>query len=150
MSDSPHVLVITTDHWPAGLLGAAGHPAIQTPTLDQLARNGVRFTNAYSECPGCIPARRSLMTGMSPRSHGDRTFQTKLEMPDAPTMAQTFRDNGYQAYAVGKVHVYPQRDRIGFNDILLAEEGRPYWGVTDDYGHFIIYAGIVAHNSFVQ
>lgn len=137
MSDQPNVLLITTDHWPASLLGIAGHPAIQTPTLDQIARSGVRFTNAYSECPVCIPARRTLMTGTPPRVHGDRTFQTTLRMPELPTMAQTFRDAGYQACAVGKVHVYPQRDRIGFDDIILAEEGRPQWGVTDDYEHFL-------------
>lgn len=129
----PHVLLITTDHWPAGLLGAAGHDVIQTPTLDELARCGTRFTNAYSECPICIPARRTLLTGMTPRSHGDRTFQTTLRMPDAPTLARTFRDAGYQTMAVGKLHVYPQRDRVGFDDVWLAEEGRPHWGVWDDY-----------------
>ena len=77
------------------------------------------------------------MTGMSPRAHGDRTFQTTLKMPEVPTMAQTFRDAGYQAYAVGKIHVFPQRDRIGFNDVILCEEGRPHWGVTDDYEVFL-------------
>ena len=137
MADQPHVLLITTDHWPASLLGIAGHPVIQTPTLDQLARNGVRFTNAYSECPVCIPARRTLMTGTPPRVHGDRTFQTTLPMPPLPTLAQTFRAAGYQAFAVGKIHVYPQRDRIGFDDVILAEEGRPQWGTTDDYEIFL-------------
>lgn len=72
MADRPNILLISTDHWPAALLGAAGHPMIQTPTLDSLARSGTRFTNAYAECPVCIPARRTLMTGTSPRSHGDR------------------------------------------------------------------------------
>ncbi len=137
MSAQPNVLLITTDHWPASLLGIAGHTAIQTPTLDQIARNGVRFTNAYSECPVCIPARRSLMTGTSPRAHGDRTFQVTLPMPATPTLAQTFRDAGYQATAVGKIHVYPQRDRIGFDEVILCEEGRPHWGVTDDYEVFL-------------
>ena len=129
----PHVLLISTDHWPASLLGVAGHPAVQTPTLDQLARNGVRYTNAYSECPVCIPARRTLMTGTTPRTHGDRVFKVTEPMPPFPTLAQTFRDNGYQAYAVGKLHVYPQRDRIGFDDVILAEEGRPILGAIDDY-----------------
>ncbi|MCG8510576.1 MAG: sulfatase-like hydrolase/transferase, partial [Rhodospirillales bacterium] len=137
----PNVLLIVTDHWSASLLGAAGHPAIQTPTLNQLCRNGVRFTNAYSECPVCIPARRTLMTGASCRAHGDRTFQPRLEMPDLPTLAQTFRDNGYQAYAVGKTHTYPQRDRIGFDDILFDDEGRTLYGVTDDYEIFLGDAG---------
>ena len=101
MSTKPNVLLISTDHWPAALFGAAGHPAIQTPTLDELCRSGVRFSNAYAECPVCIPARRTLMTGTPPRAHGDRVFKDKLTMPEIPTMAQTFRDAGYQAYAVG-------------------------------------------------
>lgn len=134
----PNILLIVTDHWSARLLGVAGHPAIRTPTLDQLARCGVRFTNAYSEHPVCIPARRSIMTGTSAREHGDRTFQAKLPMPaHLPTMAQTFRNAGYQAYAVGKTHTYPQRDRLGFDDILLDDEGRTHHGVTDDYEIFL-------------
>lgn len=136
-STRPNVLLITTDHWPADLLGCAGHAVIQTPTLDSLARCGRRYTNAYSECPVCIPARRSLLTGQSPRLHGDRTFQTTLEMPDVPTIADTFRRTGYQTFAVGKLHVFPQRARVGFDDVLLAEEGRPHWGVWDDYDIFL-------------
>ena len=144
MADRPHVLLITADHWAASFLGVAGHPAIQTPTLDQLARNGTRYTNAYTECPVCIPARRSLMTGTPPRTHGDRIFKVHEPMPALPTLAQTFRDAGYQAYAVGKLHVYPQRDRIGFDDVILAEEGRPQLGAIDDYDLFLAdqgYAG---------
>ncbi len=136
-SKRPHVLLITTDHWPAHLLGSAGHPVIQTPTLDELARCGRVYSNAYSECPVCIPARRSLLTGQSPRSHGDRTFQTTLPMPDAPTIADCFRGAGYQAFATGKLHVFPQRARAGFDDVILAEEGRPHWGVWDDYDIFL-------------
>lgn len=133
----PNVLLITTDHWPAYLLGSAGHSDILTPTLDELARCGTRFTNAFSECPVCIPARRTLHTGLTPRSHGDRMYKEKLEMPDVPTLASCFRDGGYQAYAVGKLHVYPQRNRIGFDDVTLDEEGRTMYGVTDDYEIFL-------------
>lgn len=134
----PNVLLIVTDHWPAALLGAAGHPAVHTPILNQLCRNGVRFTNCYSETPVCLPARRTLMTGTPPKFHGDRTFQPLRPMePNLPTLAQTFRDAGYQAYAVGKTHTYPQRDRIGFDDILLDDEGRTLYGVTDDYEIFL-------------
>lgn len=134
----PNVLLIVTDHWPASLLGAAGHPAIHTPVLDQLTRNGVRFTNCYSETPVCLPARRTMMTGCTPRQHGDRTFQPYRPMePHLPTMAQCFRDAGYQAYGVGKTHTYPQRDRIGFDDIQLDDEGRTLYGVTDDYEIFL-------------
>ena len=133
----PNVLLIMADQWSGRLLGAAGHPAIQTATLDQLAANGVRYSRAYTESPVCIPARRTVMTGTTPRTHGDRVFKPSLSMPELPTLAQCFRDAGYQAYAVGKLHVYPQRDRIGFDDVLLAEEGRPHLGAVDDYDIFL-------------
>ncbi|MBC5767820.1 sulfatase-like hydrolase/transferase [Ramlibacter albus] len=133
MSQKPNILLITADQWPGKLLGIAGHPVVQTPTLDELARNGTLFTNAYSECPICVPARRSLMTGRSARSHGDRVYNDRMPMPDSPTLASAFRNAGYQAFAVGKLHVLPQRNRIGFDDVLLDEEGRAQYGVMDDY-----------------
>ncbi len=132
-----NVLLVTVDEWPARLMGAAGHPVIETPTLDALARAGTRYTNAYSETPVCVPARRSLMTGTDPRTHGDRIAQGTLRMPDLPTLAGTFREAGYQAAAIGKLHVYPQRDRIGFDDVILAEEGRQLNGCVDDYEAFL-------------
>ena len=143
MENKPNILLISTDHWPAALLGATGHPVIQTPTLDTLARSGTRFSNAYSECPVCIPARRTLMTGSTPRTHGDRVFGETLTMPELPTMAQIFRSAGYQATAVGKLHVYPQRNRIGFDDVILDEEGRTQYGVIDDYEMFLADQGYV-------
>jgi arylsulfatase A-like enzyme len=137
-SERPNVLLVCVDHWPGKLLGAAGHEFVQTPTLDQLCANGIHFTQAYSECPTCIPARRAMMTGLKAQSHGDRVFSGEMLMPEVPTLAQTFRDNGYQAYAVGKLHVYPQRDRIGFDDVILNEEGRHFSGEKrDDYELFL-------------
>ena len=134
----PNVLLICADHWFGDLIGALGHPTILTPTLDNIIGNGIAYTNAYAPTPTCIPARRELMTGTHARTHGDRVFNETLPMPDLPTMAQTFRDNGYQAYGVGKLHVYPQRDRIGFDDVLLLEEGRHQFGMTkDDYELFL-------------
>ena len=128
-----NVLLISVDHWFADLLGCAGHPVVMTPTLDQLAADGIRFTRCFSTCPVCIPARRSLMTGMFPSSHGDRVYSDRMPMPDVTTLAQAFRNAGYQAYAVGKLHVYPQRSRIGFDDVVLMEEGRYEFGCVDDY-----------------
>lgn len=132
------MLFVSVDQWPASLMGVAGHPDIETPTLDSLAAIGTRFTRAYAECPICIPARRSMMTGTSPRKHGDREFQTALPMPaNLPTLASCFGAAGYQSFAVGKLHVYPQRDRIGFDDALIAEEGRSHLGAVDDYEIFL-------------
>lgn len=134
MTERPNVLLVTADQWSGRWLGAAGHPDVRTPTLDQLARNGVRYTRAYSAHPVCIPARRTLMTGTTARTHGDRVFAETMPMPELPTLASTFSSAGYQCNAVGKLHVYPQRDRIGFDDVVLFEEGRHHLGLrADDY-----------------
>ncbi len=77
------------------------------------------------------------MTGTTTRTHGDRGFNESLEMPAFPTLAQVFKEAGYQAFAAGKLHVYPQRDRIGFDDAILNEEGRLQFGTTDDYEIFL-------------
>jgi len=60
-----------------------------------------------------------------------------MEFPERTSMAQAFVDAGYQAYAVGKLHVYPQRARIGFQDVILAEEARYDFGEVDDYQRWL-------------
>lgn len=159
MPDNPNVLLISTDHWFGRLIGALGHPAVLTPTIDQLMGNGIAYTNAYTATPSCIPARREMMTGVSARTHGDRVFDEYLPMPNLPTMAQTFRNNGYQAFAVGKLHVYPQRDRIGFDDAQINEEGRHHLGLMkDDYELFLQEEGYsgqeathaMGHNDYIS
>ena len=138
----PNVLVVCVDHWPGNLFGCAGHSHILTPTLDMLASNGVRFSRAYSEVPVCIPARRNLMTGCTARTHGDRKF-TSVPLPkDLCTMPQAFRNHGYQACAVGKLHVHPQRNRIGFDEVILHEEGRHLDLSRDDYEQFLADQGV--------
>ncbi len=149
--DKKNVLLITVDQWSGNYLGSAGSEEILTPSLDELARYGIRYSNAVSTTPVCIPARRELMLGVGSKTHGDRCFNENLTMPESiPSMAQVFRDNGYQAYCVGKLHVYPQRDRIGFDDVLLHEEGRHKAGMSqDDYERYLGksgYAGLeMAH-----
>lgn len=133
MGKQKNVLMICTDHWAGSYLGCEGRRDIMTPTLDYLANNGVRFSNMYSECPVCIPARRTMMTGLLPRTHGDRVYSDHMPMPDVTTLAQAFRNAGYQTTAVGKLHVYPQRNRIGFDDALIMEEARYEFGNVDDY-----------------
>lgn len=140
----PNILIICVDHWPGRLIGAAGHKYIMTPTLDSLAESGVHFTRAYSSTPTCIPARRELMTGVSARTHGDRSFKETLPMPeDLHTMPELFCREGYQTYAAGKLHVYPQRARIGFENVLLHEEGRHHLdNFKDDYELYLERRGL--------
>lgn len=115
------------------MLGVEGHPCVQTPTLDALARSGRRFVRAYSEAPLCVPARRALMTGRAPTAVPDQC--------DATLLADAFRAGGYQSYAVGKLHTSPQRSRLGFDDVILCEEGRVKRGVVDDYEAYLAERG---------
>ena len=144
----PNVMLISVDHWPGKLFAGLGHPTVLTPTLDELMTNGVTFTNAYAATPTCIPARRELHTGTYARTHGDRVFNEHLAMPALPTLAQTVRDAGYQAHAVGKLHVYPQRDRIGFDEAVINEESRHHLGLPmDDYELFLAEQGYFGQQS---
>ena len=58
-----NLLFIITDQQRWDTLGCTGNPVIHTPNLDRLAREGARFTNAYSSCPVCVPARTAILTG---------------------------------------------------------------------------------------
>src|SRR5437764_9696608 len=81
---SPNILLIMTDEHRADCLGIAGYPVVQTPNLDAVAAAGVRFERAYSACPVCVPARRTLLTGQCARTHG---VFTDVDAPlTAPTL----------------------------------------------------------------
>ncbi len=141
--DRPNILLICTDQMRADWMGTNGHPVVQTPHLDELAANGINFRSAMSECPVCCPARRILMTGLDP--YGIHMFQNQdlQDFPEGPKVAEQVREAGYQTYAVGKMHTWPPRNRMGFEDIEVNEEGRTA-GHTypDDYVQFVQEAGL--------
>jgi arylsulfatase len=139
MHTPPNVLMICCDHLRADNLGCNGHPVIQTPQIDKLAAQGVNFQRALSECPVCVPARRILMTGRNPyHIHMDRNKDTQ-PFSEGPKLAELLTRSGYQTFASGKLHTHPQRNRIGFEDVQLNEEGRKQDGlVRDDYEAFLM------------
>ena len=119
----PNILFIMTDQHRADCLGCGGNPVIKTPNLDRIAREGVRFSHAYSSTPTCTPARAAILTGLSPWHHGMLGYgrvaeKYPFELPRA------LADAGYYTYAIGKLHYYPQRNYHGFHDALLDESGR--------------------------
>ena len=117
--DRPNVLLIMVDQWRGDCLGAAGHPVVQTPFLDRLAGQGARFTRAYSATPTCIPARASLMTGLRPIHHGRVGYRDGVPWDYPVTLAGEFTRQGYQTQAVGKMHFYPERTQLGFQNVIL-------------------------------
>ncbi|MGH3095052.1 MAG: sulfatase-like hydrolase/transferase, partial [Streptosporangiales bacterium] len=115
----PNVVLISADQWRGDCLSTAGHPVVSTPYLDALAATGTRFSNAYSATPTCVPARMSLMTGLRPATHGRVGYADGVPFDVDTTLAGEFSLAGYHTKAIGKLHVWPERDRIGFDDVTL-------------------------------
>jgi arylsulfatase A-like enzyme len=75
----PNLLLICTDQWRADALGFSGHPVVETPHLDRLAYEGVNFTQAYAATPTCVPARATLLTGLSQRHTGFIGYNDQID-----------------------------------------------------------------------
>ncbi len=105
----PNLLLFLMD----GVQSAAirNDSACQTPHMDRLCREGVRFDRAYTTCPTCSPARASLMTGLMPHNHGvlevehGRDPDQVCLRRDKPHWAQHLQANGYQTAYFGKWHI---------------------------------------------
>ena len=102
----PNLLVLVTDDHPYDALGCAGHPVLQTPHMDSLAAEGVRFTHAFVTTPICAASRASLLSGRYERSHG-YTFQAPPLGEDLvrTSYPSLLRRAGYRVGMVGKLGV---------------------------------------------
>lgn len=119
MPDRPNVVLLCVDQWRGDCLSVAGHPVVHTPYLDQMALDGVQCHRAYTACPSCIPARAGQYTGLSPRTHGWLGYEDGVRWDYPITMAGEFTRYGYQTQAIGKLHVFPERSQIGFQNVIL-------------------------------
>ena len=121
MSRRPNILLILTDHWRGDSLGRT-NPVVQTPHLDGLTAQGVTFTRAYTPSPSCVPARRALMTAMTPNSAGVVGYADDKPWDYSHTLAGELARSGYQTMNVGKTHFYPRRLRLGFHELVTPED----------------------------
>jgi arylsulfatase A-like enzyme/Tfp pilus assembly protein PilF len=114
----PNVLLITLDTVRADHLGAYGYTKGATPTLDRLAREGVRFADATSQAPLTGPAHAAIITGDYPARLGVRDNASSPIPPDATTIAELFKAKGYRtggfvgAFILGREYGFGQ----GFDD----------------------------------
>ena len=144
MSDArPNLLLITTDQQRGDHLGIEGHPVLQTPNLDALGRAGTQFRRAYAECPSCIPARRTLLSGQSPEAHGMVGYRDGVQWNPAHTLPGELKKAGYQTQLVGKLHLFPHRKRYGFDHLHWADATHGWGGKTNDYLDWLHDAGAV-------
>ncbi len=95
----PSVVLVTLDTTRADHVGCYGAKDVATPTLDGVAREGVRFANALSPVPLTLPAHASLMTGRLPRQHGVRDNALFKLKDSERTLAEQFKAAGYRTFA---------------------------------------------------
>ena len=121
LAQKPNILFFLVDDLGWCDVGCFGSVFHETPNIDRLAQDGVRFTNAYSACHVSSPTRASIMTGRYPESIGltdwlpgrkNWPFQRFLNAPvtqhlpfEEATIAETLRDNGYHTAIIGKWHL---------------------------------------------
>lgn len=138
----PNVVFILIDDMGYGDLGCYDANAAKTPRIDQLAREGIRFTQYYSNAPICSPSRCALLTGQYPQRWGITSYIDNRRMnenrgmaqwldPAAPSLARSLQAAGYATGHFGKWHLGGGRDvgdaplitEYGFDKSLTQFEG---------------------------
>lgn len=107
----PNVLFLAVDDLRPEF-GAYGAAHVVSPHLDRLARSGTRFTRAYCQSALCNPSRASMLTGLRPDTLGVHDLQTdfrKARRPEAVTLPQCFKQQGYRTIGLGKIfhNIFP-------------------------------------------
>jgi arylsulfatase A-like enzyme len=102
VSDRPNIIYIMADDLGWGDLGCYGQKRIQTPHLDQMATDGMRFTQVYAGSTVCAPSRSVLMTGLH-TGHTRVRGNARIPLqPEDLTVAEVLKADGYQTALVGK------------------------------------------------
>ncbi|NQU11043.1 sulfatase-like hydrolase/transferase [bacterium] len=116
-------VLIFTDTQCQRMVGAYGQPVFDTPNLDRLAGQGVRFERAYTTYPVCTPARGALYTGQYPARNGAWANDLPVYR-HLPMMGEIFRQAGVRAALTGKWHL----DGAGYNGTGIPDGGfEPEW-----------------------
>ncbi len=111
------------------LLGCYGHADMQTPNMDRLANEGVRFSRTYCQVPVCGASRASLMTGIRPTRERFTTFFSRADedAPGVPTLLHSLKENGYRLVGNPKV-LHEVRDHADVWDEYLKSDLAPHPG----------------------
>lgn len=154
MANRPNIILVLMDDLGWRDLSCYGSTFYETPNLDKLARQGMRFTNAHAACPVCSPTRASIMSGKYPANVGCTNYidhgkghPAKARLIDAPyvkelpitetSLATALRDGGYQTWHVGKWHLGLEQNwplKHGFDiNIGGCQMGHPWKGYFSPY-----------------
>jgi arylsulfatase A-like enzyme len=123
MSERPNVLVVLCDQMRRQAMGCSGDPNVSTPTIDGLAADGVRFENACSTYPICVPTRFTFLTGEYAHTrHAQHYWRMS---PAEETFAHELNDAGFRTGYVGKWHLADTLDQRPVPEAL--QGGFQHW-----------------------
>ena len=133
---APNILFLMTDQQRWDAMGCSGDNVnqmpirsiprsnwVQTPNLDRIASEGIRFTNCVTTSPVCIPTRLSLATGLYPHNTGVWNNMHHQMAPETPTWMQAVRDAGYRTSLFGKTHLHPHSGDLRDREDLMNAYG---------------------------
>jgi len=151
----PNILWITGEGVPVSALSCYGSKLMATPNIDRIAKEGVRFENAFTTNALCAPSRATLLTGTYTHING---MISNPDIPDIPadeephfdpaqeTIAKILRRNGYQTGMVGKWHLPVNPAKAGFDYFVYKEgAGGPYYEPTGYLGNPSLGSEVIEH-----
>lgn len=126
MQSRPNILLLVTEQHRGDCLGIEDHPVLMTPNMDAIAGAGVRFRRAYSTCPTCIAARRTLLSGQRPATHGMVGYREGVPWEIADTLPAVLARAGYETAWIGRsMHQFPWDKRFGFEHMVTSDHRHP-------------------------
>jgi choline-sulfatase len=160
----PNVLFIIVDELSAESMSwQIGNKYLHTPNMDKLAKNGVRFTNAYCANPLCTPSRSSMFTGKYPHELGiqanNEKDERRIDPVKFPTLGSMFKTAGYETGYIGKWHLpydregdpthgfsYIANKRGNGTDSLLPQYAADYFKAKRKNPFFLVVSFLNPHN----
>ena len=138
----PNIIFVLVDDLRWDTFGHLGYP-IHTPEIDRLAREGVRFENAFVASSLCSPSRVSFLTGVYPHVHGVTGNQTEYEYGKLPLLSHLLKKNGYRTAMIGKWHIAgPADESFGYDHwFLLPGQGDYENPLVNENGHVARHPG---------
>ncbi len=144
----PNILFVMTDQQRFDTVRLLGNPHIYTPNLDRLAQRAIVFSNAYSPCPVCVPARYTIRTGRdcpttcyydNGGSPVPEELPPGMEERCGPYLARVLGGLGYRTFGIGKFHASPWDEDLGYEVHLRSEElyATPDQRARDAYASWI-------------